>query len=94
MSNTQDMPVMCQGKTVLSPSPEDSVEGSGMPKPKVMDARKIIPMPSELVKRISDFRHGERISSEAEAIRLLIMAGLKSRGYPMKDPATKDEESE
>lgn len=79
------MTVMCSERTVLSPPACDAEQGLGMPKPKTMDVRKIIPMPSELVDRIADFRHGERISSEAEAIRLLIVAGLKAKGYPLGD---------
>lgn len=80
------MTVMCSDKVMLDgPQAQSASAGSSMPRPKTMDMRKIIPMPADLVERIADFRHGERISSESEAIRLLIVEGLKSKGYPLKD---------
>ena len=51
-----------------------------MPREKEMDTRKIVSMPAELAKAIEDFRFDERISTEAEAIRRLLEAGLKAHG--------------
>jgi hypothetical protein len=45
-----------------------------------MDTRKIVSLPAQLAKAIEDFRFGERISTEAEAIRRLIEAGLEAHG--------------
>ena len=47
-----------------------------VPREKEMDTRKIVSLPAQLAKAIEDFRFGERISTEAEAIRRLIEAGL------------------
>jgi metal-responsive CopG/Arc/MetJ family transcriptional regulator len=44
-----------------------------------MDTRKIVSLPAHLAKAIEDFRFGERISTEAEAIRRLIEAGLEAQ---------------
>jgi metal-responsive CopG/Arc/MetJ family transcriptional regulator len=43
-----------------------------------MDTRKIVSLPAQLAKAIEDFRFDERISTEAEAIRRLLEAGLKT----------------
>ncbi len=48
-----------------------------MAREKEMDTRKIVSLPAHLAKAIEDFRFGERISTEAEAIRRLIEAGLE-----------------
>lgn len=40
-------------------------------------ARKLLVIPDELMKEISDFRYAEKIPSEAEAIRILLRAGLR-----------------
>jgi metal-responsive CopG/Arc/MetJ family transcriptional regulator len=45
-----------------------------------MDTRKIVSLPAALAKAIEDFRFEERISTEAEAIRRLIEAGLEAQG--------------
>ncbi|WP_202618044.1 hypothetical protein [Aureimonas leprariae] len=50
-----------------------------MVREKTMDVRKIVSMPADLVERIAAFRHAERISTEAEAIRVLIAAGLDAK---------------
>jgi hypothetical protein len=51
---------------------------SGKPAPK-FDPRIIVPMPPELIGRIDDFRFASRCASRAEAIRLLIAAGLEAK---------------
>ncbi len=51
-----------------------------MPREKEMDTRKIVSLPAALAKAIEDFRFEERISTEAEAIRRLIEAGLGAHG--------------
>ena len=43
-------------------------------------------MPADMAKAIEDFRHEERIGTEAEAIRQLIIAGLEARGRSIKPP--------
>ena len=53
-----------------------------------MDARKIVSVPAELAEAIADFRFGERISTEAEAIRRLIEAGLHAKGLTIR-PSTR-----
>ncbi|MFO1149093.1 MAG: hypothetical protein U1E62_12030 [Alsobacter sp.] len=45
-----------------------------------MDTRKIVSLPANLAEAISDFRFDERISTEAEAIRILLEAGLAAKG--------------
>jgi hypothetical protein len=45
-----------------------------------MDTRKIVSLPADIAKAIEDFRFEERISTEAEAIRHLIVAGLEAKG--------------
>ena len=50
-----------------------------MAREKEMDTRKIVSLPAHLAKAIEDFRFGERISTEAEAIRRLIEAGLEAQ---------------
>ncbi len=44
-----------------------------------MDTRKIVSLPAHLAKAIENFRFGERVSTEAEAIRRLIEAGLEAQ---------------
>jgi metal-responsive CopG/Arc/MetJ family transcriptional regulator len=41
--------------------------------------RKLVSLPHDLVKRIQDFRYENRIPSESEAIRLLIIRGLDQK---------------
>lgn len=45
-----------------------------------MEVRKIFSMSSDMAERISDYRHENRIGTEAEAIRMLIDLGLKAVG--------------
>lgn len=45
---------------------------------KKLPVRKIVSMSSEMAKAIDDYRFDKRIKSEAEAVRLLIEAGLKA----------------
>ena len=59
-----------------------------MPRTKEMDTRKIVSVPIELAEAIADFRFGERIRTEAEAIRRLIEAGLHAKGLTIK-PSTR-----
>ena len=40
--------------------------------------RKSVTLPESLWQEVMDFRHGERIGTEAEAIRRLIQAGLRA----------------
>ena len=47
---------------------------------RTMETRKIVSMPTDLIERISEWRHEQRISSESEAIRRLIDMGLQSVG--------------
>jgi hypothetical protein len=49
-----------------------------MPRPKSIDeaVRKMVSVSAETAKAIDDYRFGNRIRSEAEAIRRLIEAGL------------------
>lgn len=51
-----------------------------MARSKEMDTRKIVSLPDDLAKAIEDFRFEERIGTEAEAIRQLLIAGLEARG--------------
>lgn len=51
-----------------------------MPRNKEMDTRKIVSLPAALAEAIADFRFSERINTEAEAIRILIEAGLEAKG--------------
>jgi metal-responsive CopG/Arc/MetJ family transcriptional regulator len=41
-------------------------------------ARKTISIPESLWEEISEYRHNERIGSEAEAIRRLLQSGLRA----------------
>jgi len=47
-----------------------------MARPKIMETRKLVSLTPELARAIEDFRFTNRISSESEAIRRLIEAGL------------------
>jgi hypothetical protein len=49
-----------------------------MARPKIMETRKLVSLPPGLAKAIEDFRFENRISSESEAIRRLIEAGLNA----------------
>ena len=60
-----------------------------MAREKEMDTRKIVSLPAALAKAIEDFRFEERISTEAEAIRRLIEAGLESQGRKPKAESKK-----
>ncbi len=43
--------------------------------------RIITPIPKALLEAIEDFRYSARIPSRAEAMRLLLEAGLVAKGY-------------
>ncbi len=47
---------------------------------KTMDTRKIVSLPARLAEAINDFRFDQRINTEAEAIRILLEAGLQAKG--------------
>ena len=66
---------------MLDPS---SPGGFAVPREKEMDTRKIVSMPAALAKAIEDFRFEKRISTEAEAIRQLIEAGLHAQDRKVK----------
>jgi hypothetical protein len=55
-----------------------------MPKEKEMDVRKIVSMPADLAEAIKVYRADERIGTEAEAIRQLLMEALEARGRSIK----------
>jgi hypothetical protein len=42
----------------------------------IFPVKKLVPLTAEIADRISEYRHTQRISSENEAIRRLIEAGL------------------
>lgn len=44
-----------------------------------MVTRKIVSLPAELAKAVDDFRFENRLRSEAEAIRILLEAGLAAK---------------
>lgn len=48
----------------------------GKPAPPEPTARKSVSLPASLWERLSEFRHENRIGSEAEAIRRIVLAGL------------------
>ena len=48
------------------------------------DKRTIFSMPEELRERVRDYRHANKINSEAEAIRLLIERGLNATDKPKR----------
>ena len=50
-----------------------------MAKEPVMVTRKIVSLPAELAKAVDDFRFENRLRSEAEAIRILLEAGLEAK---------------
>ncbi len=43
-----------------------------------LSVRKLVSLTPELAKRIDDYRFGQRIKSESEAIRALIRRGLEA----------------
>lgn len=45
-------------------------------RPKSMETRKIVSLPAALAQAIEDYRFGNRLKTEAEAIRRLIERGL------------------
>ena len=61
-------------------------EVAGVPRVKEHDVRKAVSLPRELAEAIADYRFEERISTESEAIRLLIVAGLQAKGRTVKPP--------
>jgi hypothetical protein len=48
----------------------------GKPPPPEPVARKSVSLPLPLWERLSEYRHENRIGSEAEAIRRIVLAGL------------------
>jgi len=42
-------------------------------------ARKLVSMPRELAQAVEDYRFANRIKSEAEAIRILLEAGVNAK---------------
>jgi hypothetical protein len=44
----------------------------------IYPVKKLVPLTSEMAERVSEYRHTQRISSENEAIRQLIAAGLQA----------------
>jgi hypothetical protein len=48
--------------------------------------RKLIYLTAEQAEQISEFRHGQRISSENEAIRQLLAFGLEKAGELKAEP--------
>ena len=65
-----------------------------MARPKEHDMRKAVSIPRELAEAIADYRHGNRISSEADAIRQLIEAGLHAKGQTIKPYARRENGAE
>ena len=65
-----------------------------MPRVKEHDVRKAVSLPRELAEAIADYRHGNRISSESDAIRQLIEAGLHAKGQTIKPYARKENGTE
>jgi hypothetical protein len=49
-----------------------------MPKPAIFTVKKLIALDPATVQEIENFRFGNRIKTEAEAIRQLIETGLKA----------------
>jgi len=49
-----------------------------MPKPAVLTVKKLISLDPAMVQEVENFRFGNRIKTEAEAIRQLIEIGLKA----------------
>lgn len=49
-----------------------------MAKPKIMARQRPLSLPADMVKAVDDYRFGNRIASESEAIRQLIRKGLEA----------------
>jgi hypothetical protein len=56
---------------------------------KTPDQRVITPMPDDLIQKIEDFRYSYRHPSRADAIRVLIQAGLECVGKDKSDTGAK-----
>ena len=54
----------------------------------IYPVKKLIPLTSAMAEAISEYRHRQRISSENEAIRQLIEAGLSGQAAPKPKPAS------
>lgn len=65
-----------------------------MPRAKPIDPveRKTLSCPASLWKRVSDYRFAERIPSQSEAVRILLLAGL--RAGEAQDRARETEEED
>jgi hypothetical protein len=61
-----------------------------MARPKTMQTRKIISVPAEMAEAIDEYRFGQRIPTESEAIRRLIRLGLEATGALMSDAPPED----
>ena len=48
------------------------------------DRRIIVPMPSELLEAVDDYRYRERVPSRADAIRRLLRVGLEGVWRPIR----------
>lgn len=48
------------------------------PEPREPSTRKSVTLPDDLWRAVADFRFAERIGTEAEAVRRLILAGLRA----------------
>mgnify|MGYP003365714551 FL=1 len=53
-----------------------------MARPSTAPVRKQVNLPAELAKAVEDYRFSNRLSTESEAIRRLIEAGLKAAKNP------------
>jgi hypothetical protein len=49
--------------------------------------RKLVTVPSDVARRVDDYRFGRRIGSESEAIRRLISIGLEHTEEPSRTPS-------
>ena len=54
---------------------------SGAKPPPADTTRKNLTLHNDLWAEIAEYRHDQRIGTEAEAVRRLIVAGLKAEGY-------------
>jgi hypothetical protein len=59
-----------------------------MARPKILGETKraMVSLPADLAKAVDDYRFENRITTEAEAIRRLIEAGLSAPATPKKSP--------
>jgi hypothetical protein len=55
-----------------------------MKQPLIPSTRKSVTLPDDLWKEIADFRFAERIGTEAEALRRLIVSGVRAEARKAK----------